>query len=135
MSHTQELFASLKVESNLDRAELAAGVDILLECEEAVTACAAGMLSEPNAAPLISAVVADLDCADVVATTRRLLTRHAGPDTSLLSAALETCLLACERSSRLCGEHADHHEHCRMCAQATTRCAEMSRALLRTIHH
>jgi hypothetical protein len=134
MSHTHELFESLNIDSNLGSEHIAASVDTLLECEEALTACVAGMLSEPNVGPLISSVVADLDCADVVSATRRLLTRHAGPDSSVLSAQLEACLLACERSSRLCGTHAEYHEHCRICTQATQRCVETTRELLRAIH-
>ncbi|MGV9666003.1 hypothetical protein ACWDUL_16610 [Nocardia niigatensis] len=135
MSRTHELFESLNISSGFGSTQIAAGVDTLLECEEAVTACAAGMLSEPNVGPLISAVAADLDCADVVAATRRLLTRHSGSDTSVISAQLEACLLACERSRQLCRVHAEEHEHCRLCAQATERCIETSRELLRAIHH
>ncbi|MEV6138592.1 hypothetical protein AB0L63_21535 [Nocardia sp. NPDC051990] len=135
MSHTHELFESLKIKSNLRSEHIATSVDALQDCEGALTACVAGMLSEPNVGPLISSVVADLDCADVVSATRRLLTRHAGPDSSVLSAQLEACLLACERSSRLCGAHAEHHEHCRICTETTQRCVETIRELIREIHH
>ncbi|MFJ9371268.1 hypothetical protein ACIRRA_43645 [Nocardia sp. NPDC101769] len=135
MSRTQELFESLNIKSGFGSEQIAAGVDTLLECEEAVTACAAGMLSESNVAALISAVAADLDCADVVAATRRVLSRHAGADTSVLSAQLEACLLACERSRQLCGLHAGEHEHCRLCVQATERCIDACRELLRAVHH
>ncbi|MFE3260953.1 hypothetical protein ACFXPS_37040 [Nocardia sp. NPDC059091] len=131
MSQTHELVESLNIKSSLTSQQLACGVDALLECEEAVTACAAGMLSEPTMGPMISA---DLDCADVVAATRRLLTRHTGPDTAVLSAQLEACLLACERSSQFCGNFAERHEHCRICSQATRRCVETSRELLHALH-
>jgi len=70
----------------------------------------------------------------VAAATRRVLTRDTGPDTALLSAQLEACLVACERSHELCSQHAEHHEHCRLCSEATARCAEVCRQVLSMLH-
>ncbi|QQM45648.1 hypothetical protein [Streptomyces liliifuscus] len=63
------------------------------------TACAAGMLAEKDADELRAAISQDLDCADVTAATRRVLTRGSSHDT--------------------CSQHAQHHEHCHICADAT----------------
>ncbi|MGH3904333.1 MAG: hypothetical protein ACRDTE_09105 [Pseudonocardiaceae bacterium] len=52
---------------------------------------------------MTTGVLRDLDCADVAQATSRVLTRAAGMDLSLLSAQLEACLLACERSHEFCG--------------------------------
>jgi hypothetical protein len=58
------------------------------------------------------AVGRDMDYADVVQATIRVLLRANGPDSGLLSAHLEACLVACERSNELCSTFAGQHEHC-----------------------
>jgi len=134
MSTTRELFDSMTVRVGLSGADLAAAVDVLQECAESVTACAAAMLTGADVAELASAVSFDMDCVDVVETTRRLLTRNVGPGTALLRAQLKACLMACERSNEQCAKHAAHHAHCRICADSTGRCANVCRALLTALH-
>ncbi|RAY15735.1 hypothetical protein DPM19_08115 [Actinomadura craniellae] len=121
MPQTRELFDSLMAQAPLDGETLASLADVLAHCEEATTACAAGMLAREDAGHLHMAVLHDLDCADVVTSTRRLLTRTKIDDSALLTAQLEVCLLACQRSNETCSRHASHHEHCRICSQATQR--------------
>ncbi|GIE95330.1 four-helix bundle copper-binding protein [Paractinoplanes rishiriensis] len=112
-----------------DHDMLASAIDVLRDGENAVTSCSAAMLADPHAGQLAGAVARDLDTADVLAVTARLLIRRAGVDTALLRVQLEACAIACERSAELCGRHAHHHEHCRKCSEATRRCAEVTREL------
>ncbi|NNN31103.1 hypothetical protein HLK59_12105 [Streptomyces sp. S3(2020)] len=130
MIHTRELLDSVTTESILSNEVLAAAVDVLAACETAVTACATGMLAEKDADTLRAAIDGDLDCADIVAATRRILTRHSGHDPALLTAQAEACLLACRRSHDLCTGHVEHHEHCRICADATAQAADACRNVL-----
>ncbi|NJC72459.1 four-helix bundle copper-binding protein [Planosporangium thailandense] len=110
---------------------LAAAIDAMLECEEAVNTCAAAMVTEDDVRELREAIIRDMNCADVVAVTRRVLTR--ANDTALLVAQLQACVAACEHSAELCGRHAGHHEHCRLCSQATRRCADACGQVLRDL--
>lgn len=135
MLQTQELFDSMTIKTELSSHDLAAIVEALQDCAEAVTVCAAAMLTEDDRADLAPAISHDMDCADVVAATRTVLTRGNGPNSSLISAQLEACLIACERSYEYCHRHADHHEHCRLCSEATRYCAEMCRTTLQALHH
>jgi hypothetical protein len=73
------------------------------------------------------------DCGDVVATTRRLLTRATGDDSALIAAQLEVCLMACRRSHEMCIRTAAAHEHCRLCAAATDRAADACRRALEAL--
>ncbi|WP_020578435.1 hypothetical protein [Actinopolymorpha alba] len=134
MTHTRELLDSsaLTLVPQVSSDRLAAAVDAMLECEEAVTACAAAMLAGDDALNLRDAIARDHNCADVVATTRRVLTRDG--DVALLSAQLEACVIACEHSTQSCGKHAAHHEHCRICSEATQRCAEQCRQVIQGLH-
>jgi hypothetical protein len=131
--NTQELLRTVPASTSVDSGLLAAVVDALQDCEEAVTACAAAMLGASSTG-LLAAVGSDTDCADVAATTRRVLIRSGGPDGSLMSAQLEACLVACERSNDLCSPHAGHHDHCRLCSTATRQCAELCRRLIAALH-
>jgi hypothetical protein len=134
MTQTRELLDTfaLNFRPQVSSERLAAAIDAMLECEEAVTACAAAMVTEDDVQVLQDAIICDLNCADVVATTRRVVSR--GCDPALLSSQLEACVLACEHSAELCAKHAHHHEHCRMCSQATLRCAEACRQVLHGLH-
>jgi hypothetical protein len=130
MSETPKLLNTMIAKAGLGSEVLTSAVDVLQECVDAVTACAMGMLAEPCASEMAPAISRDLDTADLAGVTRRVLTRGSGPDNSLISAQLEACLLACERSYELCSQHAAHHAHCQMCSQATRRCADMCREVL-----
>jgi hypothetical protein len=133
MLQTRELFDSMAVKSTLSSDDLAATIDALQDCIEATTACSAAMLTEDDRAKLAHAVSHDLDCADVATATRNVLSRGSGPDNSLISAQLEACVLACERSHYHCREHAA--AHCRICSDATQRCADQCRHALAALHH
>jgi hypothetical protein len=134
MLEARELFDSLTTSVNIDGERWSAAIDALGSCHEAVTVCAAAMLSSEDRART-SAIQRDLDCADVTLATLRVLSRATGSDPTLLSAQLEACLLACERSHESCSAHAEHHRHCRICSQTTKQCADACRDLLAAVHH
>lgn len=130
MLDSRELFNSITMDTSLDSEHWSKAITTLGDCQEAVTACAAAMV--PLGADLSNAVLRDLDCADVVQATIRVLTR--ATEHTLLSAQLEACLLACERSHESCREYAEHHSHCRICAETTKECANVCRELLAAFH-
>ncbi|MEV1024313.1 hypothetical protein [Streptomyces sp. NPDC050264] len=134
MLQTRELFDSLASRADhLDNQILATTADALSACEQAVTACATGMLAEKEADELRVSINRDLDCADVAAATRRVLTRGTDADPTLLTTQLQACSLACERSHELCSQHAAQHEHCRLCSQATESAATACREVLKAL--
>lgn len=80
-------------------------------------------------AELRSCIRRNLDCADLCATTARVLSRRT-PDLAVERALLEACRGACAACAEECGSHADMHEHCRVCAEACRACEEACSALL-----
>ena len=130
----RELIESLAVHAAFDSRTLANVVDALSSCEEAVIGCSAGMVAEQDIDRMRASVLRDLDCSEVVATTRRLLTRATADDSALISAQLEACLIACRRSEEQCKLTAAAHEHCRLCTAATHRAAEACRQALEALH-
>ena len=115
---------------NLDRQKLAAAIDTLIACSQACTACADACLSESMVAELTKCIRTNLDCADVCATTARVLSRHTGYDANISRSLLEACATACKSCGDECETHAGMHEHCRICAEACRACERACRDLL-----
>jgi len=118
---------------NLDRAKLAAAVEALTSCSEACTACADACLSEDMVAELTKCIRTNLDCADICATTARVLSRHTGYDATISRTLLQACIVACRSCGDECASHAEMHEHCRICADACRACEQACRDLLATM--
>ena len=73
----------------------------------------------------------DLDCADICATTERVISRQTEYDANVTRAQLEACIAAC----RTCGDDCEEHgrqgmEHCAVRAEQCRRCEQACRALL-----
>ena len=133
MSQAHALFDSLGIRSRLPNELLASVTVALAASEEATTVCATGMRSAKDAEELRTAISRDLDCADVTAVTRRILARDTGTGRVLLTAQVEACIIACQESNEECSRHADHHDHCRLCSQATAEALNVCRELLQTL--
>jgi len=128
-----EVIDSLAGHAAFDSRTLAHVMDALSGCEEAVTACSAGMVAEQDIDRMRVSVLRDMDCSEVVATTRRMLMRATADDSTLITAQLEACLIACERSEEQCEMTAAEHEHCRLCTAATHQAAEACRQALEVL--
>ena len=109
--------------------ELASALDALTACEQASTVCATAM---DELGGMAFEVHRALDCADVCAATRRVLSRVAHQDPRVVAAVIESAVVACESSAADCDAQADHHEHCRRHSAAAHVCAQALRALQKT---
>jgi hypothetical protein len=116
---------------DLDR--LARCIDACVDCAATCTSCADADLGERDVQDLIRCIRLCLDCADVCDATGRIVTRQTERDLGVVRVALEACIVACRASRAECERHAEHHEHCRICAQACARCEEACQDLLASI--
>jgi len=105
-------------------------IDACFECEQTCTACADACLSEKMVSDLAKCIRTNLDCADVCATTGRVLSRHTGYDAHITRAILEACIQACRSCGDVCSDHSSMHEHCRVCAESCRTCEQACRDLL-----
>ncbi len=126
----QMLEAYPKDLGGVDRDKLQACIEACVDCAQACTACADACLSEDSVADLTKCIRTNLDCADVCDTTGRVLSRHTGYDADLTRAVLGTCAAACKACGDECGQHAEMHEHCRVCAETCRRCEQACRDLI-----
>ena len=105
-------------------------VNSAFACEQCCTSCADACLAEDGDMDLTACIRTNLDCADVCATTGRVLSRQTRPNDAILRAQLQACVAACDACADECSKHADMHEHCRVCMECCRECADACRALL-----
>ncbi len=117
----------------LDKSLLVATVEAALSCSQTCTACADACLAEGSPAEMARCIRTDLDCADICATTVRILSRHTAYDATITKAQLQACIAACKACGDECAGHADMHAHCRVCAQACRACERACQQLLDSI--
>ncbi|MBC7277195.1 four-helix bundle copper-binding protein [Nocardioides sp.] len=114
----------------LDKDQLAECIAACFECGQVCTACADACLSEDTVADLTKCIRTNLDCADICLATGKALSRHTGFDANITRAFLEACAAVCKACGDECAQHAEMHEHCKICAEACRRCEEACRALI-----
>ncbi|WP_152191906.1 four-helix bundle copper-binding protein [Georgenia satyanarayanai] len=130
---TAEMIASSPARTGVDAALLARTIDALVACAQTCTACADACLSEESVAEMRACIRTDLDCADVCGTTARVLSRQTAYDADVTRALLRVCVQVCRTCGDECAAHADHHEHCRICAEACRACEQACSELLAAI--
>ncbi len=117
----------------VDRRKLRECIEACVECAQACTACADACLSEDMVAELTKCIRSNLDCADVCDAAGRVLSRHTGYDANLTRTVLEACAAACKSCGDICAEHAEMHEHCRVCVDSCRRCEQACRDLISSL--
>jgi hypothetical protein len=122
MPHAHEMLMAHPAKLEIDPAALAACIDACFDCAQTCMACADACLAEDDVRPLVRCITLNQDCDDVCDVTGRLLSRQTRPDWRVVRAQVTACLAACRDCADECERHADHHEHCRICAQACRRC-------------
>ncbi len=134
MSSTNQMLETYpKHLGGIDKDKLIACIDACFECAQTCTACADACLGEDMVADLTKCIRTNLDCADQCDTTGRVLSRHTGYDANLTRSVLEACAAACKACGDECGQHAEMHEHCRVCAEACRRCEQACRDLIASL--
>jgi hypothetical protein len=93
-----------------------------LTCFQICVSCADACTAEDSVRSLGQCIRLNLDCADICMATAALASRRTGSNESVLRGMLELCITACRTCAEECQRHAQHHEHCRICAETCRRC-------------
>jgi hypothetical protein len=121
-------------EVSLDRGLLVACIEACYDCADSCTQCADACLAEESLQELTTCIRLNLDCADICATTGRVVGRRTGYDPAVTSAVLRACIESCRACADECDIHAAHGmEHCRVCAEECRRCEQACQELLAAI--
>ena len=108
-------------------------IDDCFSCAQTCTSCADACLAESMVEQLRQCIRLNLDCADVCNAAGALASRRTGSNEDVLRSMIEVCQLACAKCAEECERHADHHDHCRICAQQCRECEESCRIAVRVI--
>lgn len=135
MTMTMPMLETYPAAINMDLQELARTIDALSACSEACNACADACLSEGLVAELTKCISTNMDCADICATTARVLSRHTGYDANISTTLLKACAMACQSCADECSRHAAEHEHCRICSDSCRETQQACRDLLQNMRH
>lgn len=113
---------------DLETRLLAQVIEAAALCAAHCEACADACLEEGDPG-LVRCIRSDLDCADICAATAKVVGR-AGASGAPWIELVRLCEQACRNCAEECEQHADHHDHCRACAEACRRCEAACRELL-----
>ncbi|QTG82747.1 four-helix bundle copper-binding protein [Arthrobacter crystallopoietes] len=131
MSHIKSMLETYPKDlGGIDRQKLTDCIAACFECAQTCTACGDACLSEDMVAELTKCIRTNLDCADICVVTGKILSRHTGYDAHVTRAVLEACRVTSKACADECENHAQMHEHCRVCAEACRRCEQACAELL-----
>ena len=116
-----------------DREVVVRCIEACMDCAVVCTSCADADLGESELPELVRCIRLCLDCADMCGATGRLVTRQTASEGAGVRAAVEACLTICRACREECERHAEHHEHCRICAEVCRRCEQACSDLLASI--
>ena len=109
-------------------------IDECSNCEATCTICADACEAEDDVRTMVRCIRLCLDCADACDHTLRTISRQTDPDPPTQRTVVEACLAACRACGAECERHAQHHEHCRLCAEQCRRCERACQDLLATLN-
>jgi Domain of Unknown Function (DUF326) len=130
MSYAREMLGTYSGTINVDADVLAAAIDAVSDCAQACAADTDADLSGHNLAEMVKCIRLCLNCADVCTATAGVISRPAAYDADVAKPLLQACVAICQSCGDECERHAQHHAHCRVCAEACRRCEQACRELL-----
>jgi uncharacterized membrane protein len=130
MSYAREMLGTYRGTINVDADVLAAAIDAVSDCVQACAADIDADLSEHDLAEMVKCIRLCLNCADVCTATAGVISRPAAYDADVAKPLLQACVAICKGCGDECERHAQHHAHCRVCAEACRRCEQACRELL-----
>jgi hypothetical protein len=130
---TKEMLEAHPGPAQLDRDVLARCIDECLACLQSCTACADACLAEDDVAGMRACSTRCRNCADICDATARVLSRQTEYVGATARAQVASCWETCSLCAAECERHAEHHVHCRLCAEQCRRCEEACSAVLDAI--
>lgn len=129
-SHVGSMLAAHPRKTSEQDAVLVACIEACIDCASSCVSCADACLAEPNVAELTACIRLNQDCANICDATARVLERQNAPDREVIQAIVQACATACRKCAAECGKHAQHMEHCSICADVCRSCQQACEQLL-----
>ena len=116
-----------------DRDTLVRCIEACFSCAAVCTGCADACLGEQNVPELARCIRLNHDCADICDAAGRMLARQIGADAAVPTHCCRGLWPGVPIRGDECERHAEHHDHCRVCADACRRCEQACNDLLATV--
>jgi hypothetical protein len=113
-----------------DRDRLVRSIDECVDWAATCTGCADSCLGEDDVQELVRCIRLNLDCADACAQLRAA--SSPARSRAMLASSAQRSKPARRPVARGCDRHAEHHDHCRVCAGACRRCEQACNDILAT---
>jgi hypothetical protein len=123
MQDLEAVIAGSSTLENVHIKSLAHCIEVCLQCATSCTACADECLDEPELAEMRRCIRLNVDCADIVSTIARLLSRRGEPDLAALRACLEAGTSIANACAAETLKHAGTYEYCRLTGEICVVCA------------
>lgn len=133
MGTVQNMLQTHPTSSQIERSVLAQCIQECYDCAAACTLCADACLGEDKLQMLVKCIRLNNDCADACIATGRILSRLNQPNWPVVRHQVQAMVAACRACAEECSQHAEMHEHCRICAEACRRCEEACNQVLKTL--
>ena len=133
MTRAQDMLRTNPSGAAVDAEVLAELIDSCFECAQACTACADACIGEGDIQMLARCIRLDLDCADVCDATGRITSRQVAFEPEMARPVVDACARAVKLCGDECEQHAEHHEHCRVCMEACRRCEDACNRVLQAL--
>jgi hypothetical protein len=117
VTHAEQMLQTNPTSAAVDAYDLVQCIEACYDCAQSCTACADACLGED----------------DVCDATGKVLSRQTAFEPEMARAVLQACAKACRLCGDERGQHASHHGHCRVCAEACRRCEQACEYLLREL--
>ena len=128
----QQMLSTHPRPSKIQSIELTTCIEACITCAATCTACADACLGEEMVHHLVQCIRTNLDCATICHATGDILARQTEIDWRLAYHQVESCRAACRACADMCAQHAQMHEHCRVCADVCRMCEDACDKLLAT---
>ena len=132
--HVQQMIHSHPDVRGKDSDALLRCIEECYSCAQTCTSCADACLAEHNVEKLKQCIRLDLDCADICIATGAMASRRTGSNEEVLAPVIEACRTACRLCAEECEKHAQHHEHCKICAETCWSCERACAEALKAVH-
>ena len=133
MTRIQEMFATHPTQTQMDTQSVTRCLEACMECLETCNSCADACIAEQNVSMLKHCIRLNRDCADICEASARILSRQNETDWRLVHSIMETMSMACRLCAEECEQHAEHHEHCRLCAEVCRECEQVCDQMMQSL--
>lgn len=104
------------------KTSLTDAIESCLNCSQVCTACSDACLGEKEVEQFRSVIRSTNDSSDLCFATASILSRLNNSNPRTLRSLITACINQVQYTGMQCNEHAQHHEHCRVCSDTCRAC-------------